>query len=238
MTNTQQNQFTPPTSLFSKQQEKLYQYQFSGTIFVPVLVGGTPSNDRVAEGWLKSKIADNDDLIRELVATTMAERNISADEAIEYVDILKHLNGFKRHEEDGLYIEGRQLKSAIKEAANILWAKDRWGPTNKGTRSFFAEHVFVREDRLHMRHAATGETVMEADGIQQRFVSTFRGTGIQYEQICRDVEIDFTIITDYEFKNSQWADLWSCGEMQGIGASRSQGYGKYVVSGWDRSQAA
>lgn len=236
-TATQPNPFTPPTSIFGRQEAKLYCHRFSGTLFVPILVGGTPSNDRVAEGWLKTKIADNDDLIREEVAKTMAERGVTAEEAIEHVDIMKHLNGFKRDDE-GLYIEGRQLKSAIKEAANILWAKDRWGPTNKGTRSFFAEHVFVLEDRLHIRHAANGEAVIKADDIQQRFVSTFRGTGIQYEEVCRDAAVDFTIVTDHEFKAAQWAELWTCGQKQGIGASRSQGYGQYVVSAWDYTQAA
>ncbi len=247
--STQPNPFTPPTSVFGKQAERLYKHRFSGTLFVPIIVGGTPSNDRVAEGWLKTKIADNDALIREMVAQTMAERGVSAEEAVELVDILKHLNGFKR-DENGLYIEGRQLKSAIKEAANILWAKDRWGPTNKGTRSFFAEHVFVPEDRLYLRAAhddhddkgtqvaVAGEVFTQASGIQQRFVSTFRGTGIQYEEFCRDVEIDFTVMTDHEFKAGQWADLWACGQNQGIGASRSQGYGRYVVSAWDAARAA
>ncbi len=69
----------------------------------------------------------------------------------------------------------------------------------------------------------------------QRFVSTFRGTGIQYEEYVEDAKINFTIASDYDFSEEEWAMLWLTGQEQGIGASRSQGFGRYKVIGWDKS---
>lgn len=217
------------TSVFAKPKylEAAYPHRYNATLLVGTIAGGTPTDPRVAEGWLRTKLADRDDLIREAVAEVMAERGVTAEEATTIVDNLKHLNGFKR-DAAGLYIEGRQLKACIKEAANVRWPKAKWGPSSKGTRSFFAEHIFVVEDRLSLG-------VTEASGIAQRFVHTWRGNGIQYEEYVTDAKIDFTVITDYAFKAEEWALLWLTAEQQGIGASRSQGYGRFEVVAWDKA---
>jgi len=219
-------------SVFAKFNAKSWPYRFTGTLLVGTIAGGTPTDQRVAEGWLKTKLGAKDDLLREMVAEVMAERGVTADEAATIVDAQKHLNGFKR-DEDGLYIEGRQLKAALKEAASVAVAAGKldmrgWGKTNKGLLSFLAEHVHVIEDKLHLG-------VTEASGITQRFVHTFRGTGIQYEEYVTDAKISFTVETDYKFTDEQWAHIWLTGERQGIGASRSQGFGKYTVTSWDKA---
>jgi hypothetical protein len=221
-------------SVFAKHATKAWPFKFTGTLHVRNIAGGTPSDPKVAEGWLKTKLADKDDLIREAVATTMAERGITADEAAAEVDMLKHLNGFKR-DDQGLYIEGRQLKAALKEAASVAVASGKlnargWGKTNKGLLSYLAEHVMVVEDRLHLG-------VTEATGITQRFVHTWRGTGIQYEEYVEDAKVDFTVIADHDFTDEQWAMIWLTGEQQGIGASRSQGFGRYEVTRWEQVPA-
>jgi hypothetical protein len=219
------------TNVFAKYQNKAWPHEFSGTLHIRNIAGGVPSDEKVAEGWLKTKLADKDDLIREAVAKTMVDRGITAEEAMKEVDSLKHLNGFKR-DDSGLYIEGRQLKAAIKEAASCAVAADKltargWGKTNKGLLSFIAEHVFVVEERLHLG-------VSEPSGIVQRFVHTWRGTGIQYEEYVEDAKLDFTLRADYEFTEKDWAMIWLTGGEQGIGASRSQGFGRYEVARWDR----
>lgn len=33
----------------------------------------------------------------------------------------------------------------------------------------------------------------------------------------------------------QWAMIWLTGEQQGIGATRSQGYGRYTVTRWEQA---
>jgi hypothetical protein len=219
-------------SVFDKYRTDAYPYRFAGSLHIGVIAGGTPTDPKVAEGWLKTKLgADKDDLIRQMVAETMVERGVTAEEATQLVNAQKNLNGFKR-DEHGLYIEGRQLKAALKEAASVAVAAGKlpqrsWGKTNKGLLSYLAEHVFVVEDRLHLG-------VAEASGIAQRFVHTFRGTGIQYEEYVEDAKVDFTVISDHDFAEKDWAAIWLCGEQNGLGASRSQGYGRYEVTRWER----
>ncbi len=213
-------------SVFQDQHSSIYEHRYAGEITVATLVGGIPSDPKVAEAWLRTKLGDRDDLIREQVAKTMLERGIDATEATEQVDNLKHLNGFKRAADGQLYIEGRQLKACIKESANIRWPKERWGPSRKGTRSFFAEHVFVTQDRLPLG-------VTEPSGVHQRFVHTWRGAGIQYEEYVTAATFEFTAVTDHKFAPGEWAALWITAEQQGVGATRSQGFGRFAVTRWE-----
>lgn len=220
-------------SVFAALQPEAYPFVFEGELTVGKIMGGTPSDPRVAEGWLKSRLMDSEALLQEKVASVMLERGLDAEGAVKAVDELKHLNGFKR-DDQGLYIEGRQLKAAIKEAASVALAAGKipargWGKTNKGLLSYLAEHVFVVQDRLHLG-------VAEASGVEQRFVHTWRGTGIQYEEFVLDAKIRFSVVCDHDFKDAEWAAIWMCGEKQGIGASRSQGFGRYAVTRWDRVQ--
>lgn len=262
------------TSVFAKYLPQAYPYQYRTTLAVHRLAGGIPSDPKVAEGWLKTKlVGDRDDLLRQAVAEAMAERGITAEQATAEVDTLKHLNGFKRancpdctrgtstadptckgkHE---LYIEGRQAKSMIKEAANVRWPwpmynwtinglrKSKSGADSpaagaadsraevkgegkgKSTMSYVAEHIFVQEDRLMLG-------VYEPDEVEQRFVHTWRGSGIQYEEILLAPTITMTVATDHDLTVEQWALLWNTAEQIGIGASRSQGFGRFEVVGWD-----
>jgi hypothetical protein len=220
-------------SVFASYRKAAYPHRFSGELLVGCLAGGTPTDPHVAEGWLKTKLGvDRDDLIREMVAEVMVERGVTADEATKIVDVNKHLNGFRR-DEHGLYIEGRQLKAALKEAASVAVAAGKlngrgWGKTNKGLLSYLAEHVFVVEERLHLG-------VAEPTGINQRFVHTFRGSGIQYEEYVEDAKVAFTVVADHDFSEKEWATIWLTGENQGLGASRSQGYGRYQVTRWEKA---
>jgi hypothetical protein len=219
------------TSAFATHTNTAWPHRYNATITATNLAGGVPSDPNVAKGWLGTKLADKDDLIRDLVAQTMVERGITADEAAEQVDKLKHLNGFKRNEH-GLYIEGRQLKAAIKEAAGVARAaeklKMKWGATNKGVLGFVAEHIMVVEDVLQL-------DVTEPSRILQSFPKNPRTgqTGIQYTEIIDKTSFDFTIIADHKFTDQEWAMLWLTGEQQGIGASRSQGFGRYEVTRWE-----
>jgi hypothetical protein len=232
-------------SVFEKYQPKAYPHTYEGTLTVDMLCGGVPSDPKKAEGWIRSKLAASDDIIRQLVAEAMVERDVDAEEATNIVVKDQHVNGFKRTSTGELYIEGRQLKAAIKEAANVRWPTPHyWYPSGlrkgqpgkgepkqgrgKTSPSFFAEHVFVLEDRLLLG-------VTEPAGVNQRFVHAFRNS-IAYEEYVTDVEIDFTVTTDFDFKAEEWAMLWLTGEQQGIGATRSMGYGRYTVTRWEKQK--
>lgn len=240
-----------PTSAFAKYIPKAWPYVYSGTLLVGRIAGGIPTDPKVAEGWLRTKLGGQvDDAVRQQVAEVMSERGVSPEAAVEVVNANRHLNGFKRltcpdcpegdvakctlpgvHE---LHIEGRQLKAAIKEAASVAAAAGKlpltkWGKTGKWLNAFVAEHICVVEDKLPLG-------LMEPTGIAQRFVHTHNGSGIQYEEYCDDVEINFTVTTDHKFPEEQWAMLWLTGEQQGIGATRSQGYGRYTVTRWEATR--
>lgn len=225
-----------PESVFAALLPKAYPHAFTVTIEVDALAGGVPSDPKVAEGWIRTKLGlDNDDAIRAKVAEVLVERGIEGepdvDSAVAEVVANRHLNGFKRFHggpQDGeLYIEGRQVKAMIKEAANIRWPKDKWGPSRKGTRGFFAEHIFVVEDLI-------GLGVNEPTEVVERFVHTWRGDGIQHEEVVRSAVLSFTIYSDFEFTDEQLGLLFLTAESNGLGSSRSQGFGRFVVTGFEK----
>lgn len=219
------------TPIFEEWRSASYPYTFYGRLHVPIIVGGIPSDPDVMKGWIESKVKDNAELIQQRVAQTMVERNLTADQAIEEVRKLKSLNGFKRDDEKGLYIEGRQLKAALKEAVSVAVAAKKlemtgWGATRKWLTKYLPEHVFVVEDRLYLG-------AFEPTGVLQQFVHARNQSSVQYQEYVENAEIDFTVVTDHDFSAREWAMIWTTGELQGIGASRSQGYGTYSVVKWD-----
>lgn len=208
--------------------------------------------EAVAEAVVERGLAEPDPVTGEMP-------KVDRDAIIKEVALRKHLNGFKRVSGPGsqLKIEGRQLKAAIKEAASAAVAVDKvagrgWGVTRKGLQGFLAEHVFVKDMDLPLwlpTRVETGEVdenddkvydydfdtllpVMEPHGINQRFVHTWRGSGISLEEYVDDAVVVARVITDHPFTTKDWAMIFLTGERQGIGASRSQGYGQYTVVKW------
>lgn len=220
-------------SIFAQYEPKGYPYVYRGHIVVELLAGGTPTNPDVAAAWIKSRGYKDlkDELIAGEVAKIMEERGVTEDEAIEVVSENRHLSGFKR-DENGLYIEGRQLKAMLKEAASVaadVGKLKRLGfgaNKKKGIKSFVAEHIFVREQRLHLG-------VDKPSDVLQSFIHTFRGSGIQYTEIVEQAEFDFTVEADQKFDDEFWAQLWLTGQRQGVGATRSQGYGRFTITAWE-----
>lgn len=225
-------------NVFQKYTQAAWPITFQGSLhFIDQVRGGTPSDPNKAEGWLKTKLSTTDQQIQALVAQTMVERGITAEQAVVEVNKLKHLNGFKR-DELGLYIEGRQLKAALKEACVVALSANKivnkgWGATKKSLRPFLAEHVIVDELRLHLRDD-DGKVITEPTGVDQRFVHTFQGNGISYEEFVTECNVDFTIKTDWPFTRHNWAMILLTGGEQGLGATRSQGHGRYIVTKFDQ----
>lgn len=234
------------TSVFAEHMTTAWPYMYEGTLHVRNIAGGTPSDPKVAEGWLRTKLTDsNDERIRTEVAEVMVARGVTADEAVTEVDMRKHLNGFKKNDL-GLYLDARCLKAGIKEAASVARASDKlkakWGTTNKGVLGFFAEHIMVTEDILQFYRLdadGTKQYITAPDDIVTSFPKNPRTnqTGIQHTEILYDAFADFTVITDWRFTLDEWASLWLTAEFQGLGASRSQSYGRYEVTRWDKVAA-
>ena len=224
-------------SVFQHYELSSYPHVFHGELFLPVIVGGIPSDPKVAEGWLRTKVQGTDERIRQMVTETMAERGVSQAEALEIVNSMKNLNGFKR-DEQGLFIEGRQLKAALKEAVGVAVGAGKlkltgWGATRKYLTNYLPEHVFVVENRLWLLDG-DDKPITEASGVLQNFVHTHRGDSIQYQEAVQNATIRFTVVTDHPWTPKEWAMIWTTGQHNGLGASRSQGYGTYAVVKWEK----
>jgi hypothetical protein len=227
---TDDNELTSP---FSSYYDKAWPFRYRATLHLFTIAGGTPSNPDVASAWIASKMEVKDDRLAEMVAEAMDARGITQQQAEEEVAKLRHLNGFKK-DDNGLYIEGRHVKAALKEMANVAAASgklplQKWGKTQKFIRSFVAEHIMVPETRIYLGTDAP-------DRVEQSFPENKRAgvRGIQLTEIVEDAQVTFEVISDWEFTEEQWALLWLTGEMQGLGAARSQEYGRYKVIGWER----
>lgn len=146
----------------------------------------------------------------------------------------QHLVGFSRDSERGYYIHGYHVKAMIKEAASIARAVGKlpakWGLTNKGIYGFVAEHIMVPEDHIYF-----GVTDLTDEPVQTFPENKRLGLrGIQYSEWIPDAKVDFTVIADHDFKEHEWAMLWLTAEQQGLGSMRSQGFGRFQVTRWDR----
>jgi hypothetical protein len=219
------------------------------------VMGGTPKDPKLIEAWLRAKagIEDAEEIRRALLRTMSdlgAEVNpeMTFDEltaASETLASSRETNGFKR-DDNGLYLESRQLKAGLKESTNILYAGEKWGATRrlnakqqevsgyqgKSPKGFVAERVFVAPDHLILGRP-------EPDGIEMMIGHVTgpdgpRSTLGYYEYVRRGV-IEFDVlVTRDSIKEEWWVDLWTHMEENGLGALRSQGYGKFDLLAWDQ----
>jgi hypothetical protein len=241
------------TSVFEGLRASSFPFRYEGELGLQNVLGGTPSDQRVIDGWMRTKIGlDKDEDIKRQVQAVMAARDVSMEEAAADVAKNRSLNGFLRARcpkcptditeplcEDGqhqLMLSGRQLKACLKEAASVAVAADKiarrgWGTTNKGLLGFFAEHLFIVEDELFLNDV-DGNPVYEPTGTLQHFVHTRFGSAIQYQEFVRGARFEFTTISDFDFSAKDWGMIWTTAELEGLGASRSQGYGRFSVIKW------
>lgn len=243
-------------SVFEGMLASSYPFRYEGELLLRNILGGVPSDPNVIEGWLRTKLGlDKETEIRNQVMKIVEERGISQDEAAAEVAKNRSLNGFLRARcrdcpetgslcsiaEHQLYVSGRQLKAGLKEAANIAVASGKlpargWGTTNKGLLSFFAEHFFVVEDELLLtdQHEVP---VWEPTGVLQHFVHTRFGSALQYQEYVNNARLKFTVMADYYLTDMEWGLIWTTQEFNGLGASRSQGYGRHKVIQWQDKTA-
>lgn len=237
---------------------QVWQHTFEATLHFHDIAGGVPSDPKVAEGWIKSKVEDGtkEEQIRRAVETLMLERGLTEDEAVEELNKHRNVNGFKRTivkegEKGQLFIEGRQVKAALKEAVSVAVAAGtlksgnktkagadsdgKWGKTGKGAISFAAEHIQVLTRQV-LLYGPDWKPLIDHSYIKQSFPVNprTRQTGIQYTEICDNARAKVIVTTDWDFTEEQWAVIWVTGNLQGLGASRSQDHGRYLVKEWKR----
>jgi len=205
------------------------------------VMGGVPKDPEIMEGWLRARagITEQEEL-RQSLARTALEMGLDVTPGMTYEELSKlvskhaaekQTSGFKRGDQ-GLYVEQRQLKAALKESTNILFAAQRWGPTKKGFRSMLAERVFVYPRELYL-HAD------EPTGIELT-IGHLNGPGgprssLGYCEYVVGAHIEFQVLVlEDALSEEQWIRIWNLCQQEGLGAKRSAGYGEFDLTRWDK----
>lgn len=230
-------------SIFAGKTSAFTRYRVDITFHEKVL-GGTPSNPKILEGHISAKAGLSDEVVKQrLLATSLAER-LGIDAAQATVeDIMaaagdvaakNNTNGFRRDPVKGLFLPGRYVKAMIRECVNIAFAGERWGATKKGPKNFVAERVFVEEshDRLYL-----GRTEPDSIELIIGHVSGPQGpqSTLAHHEACYQPSTSFIVKS---FKDSvsldQWMTILELAENIGLGACRSQGYGRFAVTNFEK----
>jgi len=210
-------------------------------VFRDKLLGGVPRDPKLIEGWLRSRAGLTDgDEVRHVMLRTLSELGVDADasmtfeqleQASEAVAARKQTTGFKVGER-GLYVEARQVKAMLKESTNVVFGGERFGPTRKTGKPFVAERVFVEPDRLWLG-------VTEPAGVEMTIGHVFSPAGprsiVGYHEFVQGASLEFQVLTMRDcLAPEQWADLWVHAQENGLGALRSQGFGRFFIQQWER----
>lgn len=205
------------------------------------ILGGIPKSPDVIEGWLRTKAGiTNEEELRQKMVSTLLELGAEIDPTWSYEEMVaaskklagvRSTNGFKINK-DGLYIEDRQIKAAIKEAVNILFAGDRWGKTRKGPRSFTAERVFIDPQ------PAISLGKKEPDGVELMMVHAITPQGprssLAYHEYVDKPHLAFDVMVAQDaIDHELWPMIWTLCQENGLGAARSQSYGRFDVVKWE-----
>jgi hypothetical protein len=221
------------------------------------LMGGVPKNPKIIEGWLRSKAGiEQEEEIRRALLRTLLEVGAEVtpdmtfeelEKASEGLAAQRQTNGFKIGEQ-GLYLESRTVKAMLKESVNILYphGSGKWGVRKtvdrktgeekdtggKGAKSFVAERVFVNPDRLWL-----GRT--EPDGVEM-FIGHVMGpkgpqSTLTYHEYVEGAVIDLEImVLRDEVRAEYWPEIWVHAQENGLGALRSQGFGRFDIERWEK----
>ena len=151
--------------------------------------------------------------------------------------------------DDALCIESRQVKSMLREAMSIQFsrmgptaAKKGWGPSRKGAESFFRERVFVDPTFIPLTDENGNKLTVPTEVIQ--WIGHPKGihgenlSTLQLVEVCHRAKLSFDVrvaknaVEDLSEKN--WAYLWHAAQENGLGAKRSQGFGRFDLVKWSR----
>lgn len=174
------------------------------------VVGGIPKSKEMIEGWLKSRHMED------MVDQTVAQMGDQLDNAIDTM-----WTGFKK-DENGLYIESRQIKAGLKEAANVI----RGAIGYKGyMRARVAEKVFVQPSRIYLG-------VDEPSGWEEKPIHIMTRQGPRdalkrYDYVERPrITFQLKVLDDGDITEQYLHDMLEWLEEGGYGADRAQGMGK------------
>jgi len=185
------------------------------------VLGGIPKAKELLVPWLKSRGIPSD------AAKELAEEIEEEVEAVSAEDIeTAAWTTFKRDKE-GIYLEERQVKALLKEAAFVL------GLTKKARfRDSISHGLFVKPEQIHLRRE--GEFVKQPDGSIESAIHVMTRRGprsalkrcdyVEKGEAEFEVWVAAPVVTGKDLER-----LFTLGQEIGLGASRSQGYGKFTL---------
>lgn len=235
--------FTPVTGIWDAEEAQLFtRYQVSLT-FTGRVLGGVPQKPEIVESWLRQRITGGDEEVRTVMLQTLDDLGMDVSEGMTMeqlhavakdVAAKQHGNTFRR-DEQGLFLSAYQFKAALKENTNILFAGSRWGVTKKGPKSFLSERVFIDQDRVYLGRE-------EPDGMQLQIGHVTGPQGpkstLTYYDYCNQPSCVFSVSSmKDEVTLEQWRDIFLSMQRNGVGALRSQGYGQFRVTAFEKLKA-
>jgi hypothetical protein len=211
--------------------------------FVGKVMGGVPQRPDIIEAWIRKNTGvTEDEETRAMAIQTLKDLNVEVPATATFDELVEaskkmasetHGNTFKR-DDNGLYLEDRQIKACLKESTAIVYPWD--GGKNKfrgkTPRSALAEWVFVDEARVHLGR-------MEPDGthLQVGQVSGPQGkrSTLTYYDLCLQPTIAFTVLSFQDLVTpEQWKNILMHAQRNGLGALRSQSHGQFRVTAFDK----
>lgn len=244
----------PPVSMFAKASAERYPRYGVSLTFIGNLAGGVPKSTSLIEGWLRSKmgVTDEQEMYRQVLLTMQSRFDVpipEIDELLQKAEITApeyqtavataervaeedKTTGFKRDANGVLYVESRQIKAMLKENTSILFSDQRWGPTKKGARSYLTERVFVKPDRIPLGVTEPSEIHMQIGHVTG---PQGKRSTLGYHEVVTGASIHFEVLVlDDAIKSEWWNGIWPSAELNGLGALRSQGFGQFVVTAFER----
>lgn len=208
------------------------------------LVGGIPKDPDTIKGWLTSRLEVDDAVLVEMTEATYRQMREESGAEPERDAVMEEVarqfeggNGFKTVDGQLVY-EGRCMKAAIKEAANIAYPNKTPYPGRpdalkaSGLKSKLAERVFVDEEYISLGVDAPSDTEQRI-----KHIMTPQGprSAINVVDVVDKPMLSFTVsVLDDFLKPEVWARIWSVIEANGLGSDRARGDGTCELITWEK----
>jgi len=197
--------------------------------FVREIVGGIPKNPEVIKAWVMSRAkrsGKTEEEAKKLVEKISEE--VDAD-----VEAEKTWVTFKK-DENGLYLEDRNVKAMFREAFSVLGLFSGKGAIAR--KQLFQHGFVIKPWRIYFKR--NGKLIREPDGFHERTIHVMTMLGprsaLKREDYVKPpVTVEFEVwivksrgvITEEHLRDA----LEVASEAIGLGASRSQGFGRFKV---------
>lgn len=130
--------------------------------------------------------------------------------------------------------------TVCKECVAILYSGKKWGQRagyqGKAARGLTAERVFISPDKVWLDR-------QEPDGVEL-FIGHANGpkgptSNLTYVEFCENAVIDFEVLVAEDLvPHDAWPSLWVLAQENGLGALRSQGFGRFDLERWEPKRSA